>query len=282
MGIEGQYWEALPDVPRLLANDLWNSQDRSHIATVNQALQKTSIALISLKFSDPSSNYLQNLVMGLGKWHHHKPPIEHSASRGWLWDVRPKENAGHRARSETALKFPWHTDCSYESSPPQFFGLHVLRADRNGGGTLSVLEASTVIDMISDLLQKALFRPELRMRVPQEFFKGISNVDGSLLCQDRGRGNIRVRFRSDIIEPLSEDARKGLFELDQILTSDGGGTIDSVRIDLTAEILSDNTVILMDNSRWLHSRTEIKDLQRHLRRIRWGRKSFESRCEDTT
>lgn len=238
------------------------------------------MVLVSLNFSDPSSNYLRHLVLGLGKWHHHKPPIEHSATRGWFWDVRPKDNVVHQARSESSLNFPWHTDCSYESSPPQFFGLHVIHADRNGGGTLSALEASTVIQKISDSSRKVMFRPEFRMKVPREFFKGISNIDGSLLCQDGPRGNIRMRFRSDIIEPLSEDARKALFELDKILTFDGGGTIESVRVNLTPEILSDNTIVLMDNSRWLHARTDVKDLRRHLRRIRWGRRSFEASCKD--
>ena len=63
-----------------------------------------------------------------------------------------------------------------------------------------------------------------------------------------GGGYIRIRFRCDIIEPLFEDARKALLELDKILTFDGGGTIEPVRIDLTPEILPGDTTVLMEIS----------------------------------
>ena len=140
------------------------------------------MALISLKFSDPNSCSLRDLVLRLGKWYHHKPPIEQSATRRWFCDVRLKEKFVYLAQSESAVNFPWHTDCSYESSPPRFCGFHVRHADRNGGGTLLALEASMIIREILYASQRALFRREYCLKVPQEFFKGTPDVNDSLLC----------------------------------------------------------------------------------------------------
>jgi alpha-ketoglutarate-dependent taurine dioxygenase len=38
---------------------------------------------------------------------------------------------------------------------------------------------------------------------------------------------------------------------------------------MPAEVFKENTILLMDNARFLHSRTDIKDPKRWLRRVRF-------------
>ena len=241
---------------------------------MNKALVKPGIALIDLKFPDANSKYLQDLVLGLCTHHNHGAPIEHSATRGWFWDVKPKEQTGHQARSESSLDFPWHTDCSYESRPPQFFALHVLHADRYGGGTLSALNALEVIRGLGPSTYQSLSRPEFRITVPPEFSKGTQSIDGSLVTPAEDGGGIHIRFRSDIVQPLSNDAKNALQQLNRVLESSKEREMEGIKFTLSPQTLPDNTIVLVDNSRWLHARTEVKDRNRHLRRLRWGRRQF--------
>ena len=200
--------------------------------------------------------------------------MEHSATRGWYWDIRPTEKAVNRARSETCESFPWHTDCSYESQPPQYFGLHVLHADQCGGGTLRVINTARLLRMLSDPVYETLACPEFRITVPPEFFKGTNTIRGSVIKRGRDRGDVCIRYRSDIIQPLSTNAEKALQELHELLARYGGSNFGDLGVELTAQDLPDNSLVLIDNGRWLHSRTEIKDPMRHLRRVRWGQRDF--------
>lgn len=268
--------ELPPAISRFSAHEHQHSHNPVHLAAVNKALKGPGIALIDLKFADPNSDYLHDLVLGLVCHHNHNPPITHSSSRGWFWDVRPKGPAAtHQARSESTLDFPWHTDCSYESRPPQFIALHVLHADRNGGGTLSALNASHILSKLGPEACESLSRPEFQIRVPPEFYNGIDTIVGSVISKSELHGQFHIRYRFDILQALSTTAEKALTQLNRLLSSDAHNSIRDIRIDLTAQDLPDNTIILLDNSRWLHARTEVKDRDRHLRRIRWGRRAFD-------
>ena len=278
-------------MPRLPAATLSDSQDNeTHIASINTALQRSGVAIIDLHFQDPQSVYLHHLVQSLCKYHNHGPPITHSSTQGWFWDVRPKpEKTVNQARSESTLNFPWHTDCSFEAAPPQFFALHVLHADRNGGGTLSALSTSEVLAKLRPDVRQSLTRPEFQITVPPEFAKGVDSIVGNLVGQDmedgQGRPMMRLRYRGDIVQPLSNKAEEALGELNAVLSPCPGGAgaeIDHIKIDLTPQILPDNSVLMMDNGRWLHGRNEVKDKRRHLRRIRWGRREFAPRKQGDT
>lgn len=244
---------------------------------MNNALRGPGIALVNLAFSDPSSNYLERLLQSLGRYHKHGPAITHSATCGAFWDVRPKEkvfNSKHQARSEGTGLFPWHTDCSFESQPPQFFALHVLHADQCGGGTLSILNATQLVEELEPHNRETLFRPEFSITVPPEFDKGITSIVGSLLTRPSDQDQVRIRFRADIVQPLSPAADEALQAVRGLLERSSRTEGDHLRTNLTSQQLPAGTVILIDNGRWLHSRSEVKDNRRHLRRVRWDRQSF--------
>ncbi|KAL8651648.1 MAG: hypothetical protein Q9210_003136 [Variospora velana] len=266
----------LSDIPRLAASRLEDSSQQAHTGAIAAALRGPGVAIVDLQFPDASSEYLRRLVLGLGKHHSHGRPLTHSATRGWFWDVRPKKTAEPQARSESRQDFPWHTDCSYESHPPQFFALHVLHADRNGGGTLSALNVSRALEKLKPATFESLSRPEFRIKVPPEFAKGVDSITGCLVGRGEELSGVHIRYRADIIEPLSSDASDALEEVGQLLASGGDTDARDAQVDFSPDVLTDNTIVLMDNTRWLHARNEVRDPVRHLRRVRWGQREFQA------
>jgi alpha-ketoglutarate-dependent taurine dioxygenase len=226
--------------------------------------------------------YLRRLLLSLHQNHGHGLPITHSASRGWFWDVRPREVTGNSARtpvvtarSETMNNFPWHTDCSYETSPPQYFALQVLRADQCGGGTLSVLNIDSLVSILSPVMVESLCRAEFRITVPPEFIKydHQMNIIGSVLRMDKAGNKVQLRFRQDIVEALTARGQAALVELRNALTD---SRVKRQILNLAPDILPRGSIILIDNRRWLHARNQVQDPKRHLRRVRWDARPFDS------
>lgn len=271
-------------MPHIVADNLGAAQQLQHVHAVNDRLKQDGVLKISLDFPDDKSQYLENLVVSLHRYHGHGLPLTHSASRGWFWDVRPNratfQTQDHQARSETMQDFTWHTDCSYEHSPPRFFALHVLQPDRRGGGTLSVLKVDRLSQLLSTAARDALHRPEYRISVPPEFIKDPEQrfIVGSLFGRTDGRdGAIMARFRDEIVTPLTSQAARALDEMKSLL-----GELETHPhsvLHLTPADLPRNSIILMDNHRWLHARNVINDPERHLRRVRWNAVPFPAAVE---
>ncbi|EPS41627.1 hypothetical protein H072_4497 [Dactylellina haptotyla CBS 200.50] len=272
--------EVRPFTPNFIkAPSLGCGSAASHVIEVYESLEEHGVAVVQLCFSDPSSDYLVSLVRdGLHLLYGHGLPVDHSQTKGWLWDVKPVHGKIHTpsdplARSETMHIFPWHTDCSFEASPPRYFALHVLHADRHGGGALSLIKTSDIIQELSEETIGRLCCPEFVFSVPDEFAKGSSQkLVGSLL--DMSGGEPKLRFRRDIISAMTEQARSALEELDKVLDECQSSSGRSLRRTMTAEDLADGTVIIVDNAKWLHARSQVNDPDRHLRRIRWNAHPF--------
>lgn len=279
-------------VPALTAPDPGHAAQADHLQAVASHLQTSGILKITLSFPDPDSDYLKQLLLGLHRHQGHQLPISHSASSGWFWDVRPNAannsdvngssdaaiDTSHKARSETMEDFPWHTDCSYEDPPPRFFALQVLQHDRHGGGTLSIMNVSRLSALLTHETRAALARPEYEIGVPPEFTKdaGRRSIVGSLFAQDTTAGATTMRFRGDILAPLTDGASTALQELTRALSraETAGATHDTTTLHLTAQDMPTGTVLLVDNRRWLHARNHVRDPDRHLRRVRWDAVPF--------
>ncbi|KAI0185749.1 hypothetical protein EV127DRAFT_372515 [Xylaria flabelliformis] len=263
-------------IPQLTAADLDHANRQHHVNNVYECLQQAGILKITLGFADPNSQYLKQLVLSLHRHHDHQLPISHSASRGWFWDVRPSttsfQTANHRARSETMEKFPWHTDCSYEDVPPRYFALHVLQHDRFGGGTLSIMNVQRLGESLSPSTRDSLMRREYSIKVPLEFKKNQSNIVGSLMATDQDGRPSMMRFRRDIVTPLTERASSALRDLDMFL--EDLETQSQSTMHLVAKDIPAGSIVIMDNRRWLHARNNINDPKRHLRRVRWDAVPF--------
>lgn len=259
-------------IPELNAYEFAAIKDKKHICQVHQHLESHGALVVKLGFPDPDSNYLHQLVLGLHEQYGHGLPSTHSSTRGWFWDVRPRpEMLEHRAISETMSNFPWHTDSCYEAAPARFFALHVLQHDRCGGGTLSILSVDQLLNSISRWAKQALSQPEFRISVPQEFRKGNqASIIGNLLSVNSQDRPARLRFREDIVTPLTPRAGAAFDELLHAFARQKKTQIQH----LTPEVLPQGSIVLMDNGRWLHSRNHVRDPERHLRRVRWDARTF--------
>ncbi|KAF7585495.1 hypothetical protein BBP40_010806 [Aspergillus hancockii] len=269
---------SLANIPYLKAPTLDFATNQSHVSNVQQHLQTAGVVKISLGFDDNDSYYLHRLIRGLHKYHAHGLPITHSAHRGWFWDIRPSQTVfqcpDHQARSETMNEFPWHTDCSYEASPPRFFALQVLHPDQCGGGTLSVLKVDNLLRLLTESTRATLAKKEYRITVPPEFRKTENkdeSIVGSLLAPDPEMGSLALRFREDIFTPLTGEAGLALEELKAVLL---GSRAQVEVVHLTAGAMPRGSIVIMDNRRWLHGRNEVKDPRRHLKRVRWDARPF--------
>ncbi|KAK6353571.1 hypothetical protein TWF696_005533 [Orbilia brochopaga] len=260
----------------IVADSAASGASPSHVAQVHQSLEEQGIALVRLNFEDPESDYLVRLVRdGLSKMYGHGLPVDHSQKKGWLWDVKPLHSKMENnttgeplARSETMNVFPWHTDCSFEDAPPRHFALHVLHADRYGGGALSIVRTKDIVQELSEETISRLSMPEFELNVPGEFDKGIGSLVGSLL--DMSDNDPKLRYRRDIITPLTRQAQVALDELDAVLDDCRSKKV------MKAEDLPDGMVIVLDNAKWLHARNQVNDPNRHLRRVRWNAQPFPS------
>ncbi|KAL2813630.1 hypothetical protein BDW59DRAFT_178208 [Aspergillus cavernicola] len=269
---------SITGIPNIIAGSLNIADCHDHVSTISDNLEAVGVLKISLGFGDDDCQYLLGLIRSLNTRHSHNLPLTHSAHRGWFWDVKPSHSVfqcpEHQARSETMEIFPWHTDCSYEISPARFFALQVLHPDRRGGGVLSMLRIDRLLKLLSPGSVTALAKPEYRIAVPPEFKKATTPADaiiGGLLAAESG--SFALRYREDIISPLTREAAFGLKELNAVLF---GQQLQTEAVHLTPELLPERSIVIIDNRRWLHRRTAIKDPDRHLKRVRWDAKPFPS------
>lgn len=250
----------------------------SLITPIAHALRTHGIVIVHLGFPDPQSDYIKDLVRFLGC-----TAQTHSAHDGVLWDVtwNPEESdAGVWSRGMDEMS--WHTDGSFEATPMRWFGFHIVHADREGGGVFQVAPAEEVVRRMDPEAVDVLKKKEFNLKVPAEFDKGLEGVKGQLLEHEPAEG-WKVRYRSNVVgEVPSGDAaaNEAVGELRRVLHGEGGkggvgdGSVgghlrEGLGWAIPTNVMRDNSIILMDNARFVHSRTKILDRDRLLRRIRF-------------
>ncbi|KAK8000675.1 hypothetical protein PG990_013275 [Apiospora arundinis] len=241
---------------------------------VSCSLHEHGVAVVELGFEDEKSQFLLELVKQMNF-----EPDSHSSTTGALWDVTPKPE-GIESASATAAEgrahskshgvgeFAWHTDGAFETRPQRFFGFHIVRPDRMGGGVFRLLPAQTLTASLSPQTVQTLLETEFDVRVPDEFYKGVPTNRGKLLDVDPVTGNYLLRFRADILpdppKPGDEAANRAVAELKALLDDP-----ETKGVRMPDDVFKENVVLLMDNARFLHMRTPIHDKRRLLRRIRF-------------
>jgi alpha-ketoglutarate-dependent taurine dioxygenase len=128
-----------------------------------------------------------------------------------------------------------------------------------------------------------LMRREYSISIPKEFVKDPTKqqIVGNLMAIDQESQSCMIRFRRDLLTPLTERASKALEELDSFFQAAGAAAQSESpsTVHLTAADFPTGTIIMMDNRRWLHARNQINDPKRHLRRLRWDAIPFPSNGE---
>ena len=187
--------------------------------------------------------------------------LAHNAEEeSFVWHVRPllqsTSDIEHPlARSQTDHEFPSHTDCSYESYPPEYMALFVLEQDQLGGGQFQVIQVPDIINQLSEESKKILSTENFKIAIPMEFRKAkdIDHIYGPILL-----GHHQIRYRPDIVLDHKSDA---LNELESIINE----------VPKHVVKLEKYTMIILNNRKFLHARTQILDPRRHLLRIRFNR-----------
>lgn len=181
--------------------------------------------------------------------------------------ISSKSGGAAHSRSHGVGEFAWHTDGSFEEIPQRYFGLHIIQPDEMGGGVFRVLPAEKLVESLGPTATRALLNTEFDIQVPDEFYKGKASNKGKLLEIDPVTGKYLLRFRKDILpNPPSESAEacQAVEELNRLLDDP-----DIAGWRFGPEVFKKNVVLLMDNARFLHMRSEIKDKRRLLRRVRF-------------
>lgn len=140
-----------------------------------------------------------------------------------------------------------------------------------------MVKLDNILKFLDSEVVETLSREEFRIEVPPEFENGTKSVVGPVLKPVEGgrecTEKMKCRYRSDIIHPLTEKATSALEDFNRALARARTDNSD-ICLNLSPEIIPNGTVLLMDNGRWLHARNEVKDPERHLRRIRWDAREF--------
>lgn len=204
--------------------------------------------------------------------------IPHSHTNGGpegnVWDVRPFFESiyhdlriGNRSaptdfapppRSHTADEFDMHTDCSFEDPPPRYVALYVMQEDQCGGGYSTLIDTDVINRYMSRRSLQTFLTTDFVVSVPPEFHKGVDCLSMKLITADQ----MLWKYRADII-------KKDLCTNDQILALD---ELDSLLRNpslVLTTMIPTGCLLLLDNMRWFHGRSAIKDQNRWLKRIRF-------------
>lgn len=105
------------------------------------------------------------------------------------------------------------------------------------------------------------------------------HVVGGLTAIDAEGLPSMVCFREDIVTLLTAEAALAWQELKNYLL---GQKVQAETLQLTSDCLPRGSVILIDNYRWLHARSHVRDPERHLRRVRWDARPFPTSLNDSS
>ena len=222
-------------------------------AIVKELLTDSGIVVVQLQFEDRSGSTFLKLVEFIGK------PEGHNADGVQVWDIKYNSSIDPEkaARSLTLRDFPMHTDAAFDLPPPKYIGLYVVQEDRFGAGISRFIDGHKLIKKLSlkslHILQSTFFT----LQVPEEFRKERAEVHVPLIDSS---GNFRYRREIIVDENCSAMQLAALDELEQLLANP----------ELTSSMfLPTGSLLLVDNGRFLHARSQVLDKERHLLRMRF-------------
>ncbi len=222
-----------------------------------RVLSAEGVLFLELQFADKEANIFKRIVGQLGQ------ADVHDSLGTTLWDVKYDAGAdqANAARSLTTNEFPMHTDASFEDLPPKYIGLYVIQEDTLGGGVSQFIDSRKVLAAMSMKSRRTLRHTQFKIRVPQEFMQDKAFIMGSIVDK---QGNFRFRKEIIALEECNEAQLEAISELETLLQDESM---------IESRFLKTGTIMLLDNRRFLHARTEVKDKNRHLLRMRFNPKS---------
>ncbi|HWB12817.1 MAG TPA: TauD/TfdA family dioxygenase [Pirellulales bacterium] len=226
--------------------------DASEIAELRQLLEERGLALIETIPGDAEGRELRRIVGQLGH------AEQHDRLGRVVWHIRYDDAAAARGAtaSLTMEPLPFHTDGAFEDPSPRHLAQYVVREDSFGGGETLLVEVDAVLQRLSAATLDVLRSTCFRFHAPVEYQKGVPFRDAPIVF-----GDGLMRYRRKIIdEELCPEAVPALDELDAAISA-----VEPLRLRLRS-----GTILLLDNARFLHARTEVHDPERHLLRMRFS------------
>lgn len=252
--IEAIYKAIRPIVlPKCCYKKINTKQEIIDFRDLKYVLHRFGILIIELLYEDSTGETLAKIVKNIGI------PHVHDQNEKIMWDIQTKslQEGQGIARSHTNSEFLMHTDCSYEENAPDFFGLYAIEHDRMGGGKNLLIDCTTLVQHLSPETLKTLQTEQVKVLVPQEFFKKNKYIYNYIIDWD-----LNVKYRKEIIDltQCSEKQLKAINELDEVIYN---------KLIIRSIFLPKNHILLLDNKKFLHARTKVNDPNRHLKRIRF-------------
>jgi len=196
-------------------------------------------------------------------------PTNHCADKRVMWPVRHRPVAqGKKATfSESLGEAPLHTDSAFSPEPERYNALYVVRQSRCGGGRSVIVNGAGFLRDFATTPQgrdciRFMRGTDYAFRVPDAFFAGRRFITAKILADDP-----LIRFRHDCIEDgfdlcpeLATDEHRFYYSLFR--------TSVEAHPCRTEFLMSDGDLIVFDNTRLFHARTDFQDPERHLIRVR--------------
>ena len=239
--------------------------DREDIVLYLDALRERGLIVVQLPQIDTSAAVLKHIVAAIGD------ADAHDDKGTIFWDVKYDTTVDQTtaARSLTTNAFPLHTDASFEDPQPQYVAFYVIKEDKLGGGITQIIDARNLLPLLPAKTFSVLQNSSFKIRVPDEFRKNKLADNESFIEKPiiDEVGNIRYRREIIVHEDLLLEQIKALDQLDWHLQNN----------DLQESILLPaGAILIFDNGRFLHARTQVLDKSRHLIRMRFNGRTNET------
>lgn len=195
-------------------------------------------------------------------------PTDHCADKRVMWPVTSRKKIGAQTTfSETSGEAPLHTDSAFSPHPERYNALYVVRQSRCGGGQTVIVNGPRFLADFAKTLQgrdciRFMREMEYPFRVPDAFFIGERFITAKILADEP-----LIRFRYDCLE-------RGFDLCPKLATRDHrfycGIFRDAIETHASRNtfLMADGDLIVYDNTRLLHGRTDFCDPLRHLIRVR--------------
>lgn len=199
-------------------------------------------------------------------------PVSHDTNNSIIWDIRPNPESKSfvKTYSEHSHEAEMHTDSQYSSYPEDYFGLLTLKQADCGGGESYLLSLDNVLNSLRELsdaeqIEHTLRHTNFPFIVPNVFKKNSGDefeFNFGPMIQDN-----EIRFRVDTFEKAVK-VRPDLCTDEQVKAFEVLKSVIIKNKNTLAFYLEPKDLIFINNKTMLHGRSEFKDPNRHLLRIR--------------
>ncbi|HMT00867.1 MAG TPA: TauD/TfdA family dioxygenase [Candidatus Absconditabacterales bacterium] len=276
--------ELAPDSPsdeKIIASQRAGVIEKSQTQLVQELLAVQDLVseygfalLKGINFAKLDEKNRKNLLLGISNLLG-KPTYTDQVQKSVIRDIAPRKNSENKRAtiSEISGEAEFHTDSQYLPLPEKFFILACQTPAVWGGDSLLLDGKKLINDLREDSEQfyEDLQNEQFTFLVPTSFTKTGDNRSLELLRAPIVSEEIPIRYREDTIRNaqqlvptlFTDKHEKILQQLKQKIQ-------ESEKLQLRLE---KNDILVVDNHRFLHGRTDFSDAQRLLYRIRMNPKS---------